>query len=295
MTVTVLQFNFERSLTLTKICEIGMDERRHVQITLSGSSESRAKGQGRRKFPTAHAIWVHLRGTYAGTSTTHLQQLTIKFDTYKKRHDQNIKQYFRMMSNMIPQLKSVGHVLSYEKKVQAVIRSLPNNWEHLKTNLTHNDSIKTFFDVALHVELEDEHLGATNARKAGKNGKDKETREGPSKKKKKPNSKKGKRVFQEERQEKNEVLQFSNVDAFRLSTDHVSHDREAFVEFRRVSSKSRWMYVGNNARLEVKAGNNLEYVKIVKSWLSKSIDMEVMGEAYYILGVKIQRYHSKKF
>ena len=28
--------------------------------------------------------------------------------------------------------------------------------------------------------------------------------------------------------------------------------RSRFVEFRRVSSKSRWMYVGNNARLEVK-------------------------------------------
>jgi len=36
------------------------------------------------------------------------------------------------------------------------------------------------------------------------------------------------------------------------STDHVSRDREAFVEFRRVSPGSRWIYVGNNARLEVK-------------------------------------------
>ncbi|KAH0729744.1 hypothetical protein KY290_000872 [Solanum tuberosum] len=33
---------------------------------------------------------------------------------------------------MIAQLKSVGHVLSDEQQVQAVIRSLPNNWEHLK-------------------------------------------------------------------------------------------------------------------------------------------------------------------
>jgi len=44
-----------------------------------------------------------------------------------------------------------------------VIRSLPNNWEHLKVNLTHNDSIKTFSDVARHVELEDERLGALKA------------------------------------------------------------------------------------------------------------------------------------
>ena len=43
------------------------------------------------------------------------------------------------------------------------------------------------------------------------------------------------------------------------------------------------------------AGNNLEYVKTVKSWLSKSFDMKDMGEADYILGVKIQRDRSKNF
>jgi len=63
------------------------------------------------EFPNAHAMWAHLRETYGGTSVTRLRQLTIKFDTYKKRHDQNIKQHLRVMSNMIAQLKSVGHVL----------------------------------------------------------------------------------------------------------------------------------------------------------------------------------------
>ncbi|KAH0725073.1 hypothetical protein KY284_000938 [Solanum tuberosum] len=64
---------------------------------------------------------------------------------------------------MISQLKSVVHVLSDEQQVQAMIQSLPNNLEHLKVNLTHNDSIKTFYDVAHHVELEDECLGAAKA------------------------------------------------------------------------------------------------------------------------------------
>ena len=36
------------------------------------------------------------------------------------------------------------------------------------------------------------------------------------------------------------------------STDHMSRDQEAFVEFHRVSSKSRWIYVGNNVKLKVK-------------------------------------------
>ena len=71
----------------------------------------------------------------------------------------NSAQHLRVMSNMIAQLKSAGHVLSDEQQLQAVIRSLPNNCEHLKVKLTHNDNIKAFFDVARHVELEDEHLG----------------------------------------------------------------------------------------------------------------------------------------
>ena len=39
-----------------------------------------------------------------------------------------------------------------------MIRSLPNAWEHLRINLTHNDNIKTFDHVARHVELEEDHL-----------------------------------------------------------------------------------------------------------------------------------------
>ena len=57
-----------------------------------------------------------------------------------------------------------------------MIRSLPNSWEHLKVNLIHNDNIKTFSDVARHVELEDERLGAakaaSNAFMAESSGKD---------------------------------------------------------------------------------------------------------------------------
>ena len=52
-----------------------------------------------------------------GTSVTNLQQLTIKFDTYKKRHDKNVKQYLKVMPNMVAQLKSVGHVNLDEQQV----------------------------------------------------------------------------------------------------------------------------------------------------------------------------------
>nr|XP_009791894.1 PREDICTED: uncharacterized protein LOC104239064 [Nicotiana sylvestris] len=93
------------------------------------------------QYPTTQAIWAHFREAYGSTTVTRLRQLTIKFDTYKKRHDHNVKQHLRVMPNMIAQHKSVGHVLSNEQQVQAVIR------------------IKTFADVTRHVELEDEWFG----------------------------------------------------------------------------------------------------------------------------------------
>ena len=39
-----------------------------------------------------------------------------------------------------------------------MICSLPSAWEHLSINLTHNDNIKTFDDVARHIELEEDCL-----------------------------------------------------------------------------------------------------------------------------------------
>ena len=43
-----------------------------------------------------------------------------------------------------------------------MIRSLPSSWEYIRVNLIHNDSIKTFDDVARHVELEKDRLLAEN-------------------------------------------------------------------------------------------------------------------------------------
>ena len=60
------------------------------------------------------------------------------------------------MSNMISELKAIGHEMTNEQQVQAMIRSLPSNWEHMYVNLTHNDNIKTCDDVARHVELEED-------------------------------------------------------------------------------------------------------------------------------------------
>ena len=69
-----------------------------------------------------------------------------------------MRQRIIVMLNMISEMKGVSHELTEEQQVQAVIRSLPNAWEHLRINLTHNDNIRTFDDVARHVVLEEDRL-----------------------------------------------------------------------------------------------------------------------------------------
>ena len=59
---------------------------------------------------------------------------------------------------MIQKLKSIGNKLTDEQEVQAVICSLPRSWESMCQNMTHNENIKTFNDMARHLELEAERL-----------------------------------------------------------------------------------------------------------------------------------------
>ena len=107
---------------------------------------------------SAQAVWDAVKVQYGGTSTTRLRQLTLKFDGYKKRQNDTMRQHLTIMSNMISELRVVGHDMTDEQQVQSVIRSLPSNWEHMRVNLTHNENIKTFDDVARHVELEEDRL-----------------------------------------------------------------------------------------------------------------------------------------
>jgi gag-polypeptide of LTR copia-type len=114
-----------------------------------------------RQYEVAKEMWLALKQKFDGTSVTKLRQLTIKFDTYKKRPNHSMRQHLREMSNMISELKDAGHILTDEQQVQAVIRSLPYIWEHMKVNLTHNERIKTLNDAVRHLELEEDRIEAS--------------------------------------------------------------------------------------------------------------------------------------
>ena len=48
---------------------------------------------------------------------------------------------------MIREIKVAENNLSDEQQVQDGIRSLPNTWEQMRLNMTHNENIKTFDDL----------------------------------------------------------------------------------------------------------------------------------------------------
>ena len=86
-------------------------------------------------YTTTQAMWIALKDKCGGTSATKLKRLTIKFDTYRLHPNSSIRQHLREMSNMIRELKSLGHNISDEQQVQAVIRSLPASWKDIKIHM----------------------------------------------------------------------------------------------------------------------------------------------------------------
>ncbi|OMO58188.1 Integrase, catalytic core [Corchorus capsularis] len=112
------------------------------------------------QYQTAHEMWQALRNKYGVTTLSKLRELNLKFNTYKKKPNHSMKQHLRTMSTLIRELSAAGVALTNEQQVQAVISSLPDSWEHMKANMTHNERVRTFEDIARHLELEDERLKA---------------------------------------------------------------------------------------------------------------------------------------
>ena len=73
---------------------------------------------------SAQVVLDAVKVQYGGTSTTRLRQLTLKFDSYKKHQNHTMRQHLTIISNMISELKAVGHEMTDEQQVQAVIHSL---------------------------------------------------------------------------------------------------------------------------------------------------------------------------
>jgi hypothetical protein len=66
----------------------------------------------------------------------------------------SMQEHLRKMPAMVRELKVVGNNLTDEQQIQVVIRSLPDSWEQMKLNMTHNESIQMLENLSRHLELE---------------------------------------------------------------------------------------------------------------------------------------------
>jgi hypothetical protein len=105
-------------------------------------------------YGTAQDMWIALKAKFGGTTVTRLRTLTLKFDTFRMQRGDSMQEHLRKMSAMVRELKATGNNLTDEQQIQAVIRSLPDSWEQMKLNMTHNESIQTLKDLSRHLKLE---------------------------------------------------------------------------------------------------------------------------------------------
>ena len=148
----------------------------------------------------------------------------------------------------------------------------------MKQNITHNDGIKNFADVARYLELEAKRIEALKPMGQAYVAESSKlllvpsasaigTRMEITKDKAVEQQKKGKGKFFGKKivilcsyslSEFNVSSTVLLTDSYPLwtmdsgATDHVARDRAAYVEYRRIPTGSKWIYVGNNARVEVK-------------------------------------------
>ncbi|KAK2985056.1 hypothetical protein RJ640_016976 [Escallonia rubra] len=269
-----------------------------ARYTLLSSLQNDLIGQY-DELPTCKALWEQLKFTFGGTSTTRLRSLVIKFEEYTKDPKHTMSEHLRVMSNMIGKLRDAGHALTDEQQVRAVIRSLPASWANMKQILTHNENIKNFSDVSQHVILEAETRDADKTLTYV-------AQEGP----RNANGKRGR--------QKSDFPSIGdaskNLDLYELeeveptlpspseggelvphpvvAEDSVS-DLQPSGSIPDSGSTPQGPLGQQNSQLR-RAGNDMSSIVATKQWLSSTFEMKDMGEANYVLGVKIVRDRSKR-
>lgn len=64
---------------------------------------------------TARNMWEALKAKYRGLSVTKLNELNIKFGSYRVRRNHTIKQHLREIKKMIREFKTSRHILTNEQ------------------------------------------------------------------------------------------------------------------------------------------------------------------------------------
>ncbi|KAK2978083.1 hypothetical protein RJ640_001501 [Escallonia rubra] len=254
---------------------------RSARYTLLSNLQNDLIGQY-DELPTCKALWEQLKFSFGGTSTTRLRSLVIKFEEYTKDPKHTMSEHLRVMSNMIGKLRDAGHALTDEQQVRAVIRPLPASWANMKQILTHSENIKNFSDVSQHVILEAETRDADKALAY---------------------------VAQEGIGDANKNLDLYELEEVEPTLPSPSEGGELVPHLviaedsisdpqpsRSIpdSGSTPQRPLGQQDSQLRRARNDMSSIVATKQWLSSTFEMKDMGEANYVLGVKIVRDRPKR-
>ncbi|KAK2989434.1 hypothetical protein RJ640_018752 [Escallonia rubra] len=274
-------------------------------------------------YQTAQEMWNALKLAFTGTSVTRLRALTLKFETYKMTPNAKLFDHLRKMSAMIRDLKAAGNNLSDEQQILAVLRSLPYSWDQMKLMMTHNESIKTFAQLSHHLELQVERQEAKC--NASMFVAESSERKGSKSKRKKGEVRKDVELYEMVESDGVSTLSLSKGGDFNYQHGHddpMSVEDSGSVPLNSQRGNDNPMVVEDTGRHVPHSGsipldsqsskytpidddsyeprrrksqrNDMGMIIATKEWLSSNFDMKDMGEANYVLGVKILRDRSNK-
>ncbi|KAK2973644.1 hypothetical protein RJ640_017016 [Escallonia rubra] len=267
---------------------------RSARYTLLSSLQNDLIGQY-DELPTCKALWEQLKFTFGGTSTTRLRSLVIKFEEYTKDPKHTMSEHLRVMSNMIGKLRDAGHALTDEQQVRAVIRSLPASWANMKQILTHSENIKNFSDVSQHVILEAETRDADKtltyvAQEGSRNANGKRGRQSKKESDFPSIGDASKNLDLYELEEVEPTLPSPSEGGELVPHPVVAEDSVSDLQPSGSipdSGSTPQGPLGQQDSQLRRAGNDMSSIVATKQWLSSTFEMKDMGEANYVLGVKI--------
>lgn len=88
------------------------------------------------QFITTKQMCLVYKDKFGGMPMMKLRRSTIKLDSYRKRYQLAISQHLWEIANNIREIKSIEYEFTYKQKIQVVISSLPQSWEHMRINMT---------------------------------------------------------------------------------------------------------------------------------------------------------------
>ena len=90
------------------------DSRAHIILLSSMDDDLMVEYQ---QYQTAKEVWDQLVFAFGGTSTTKLRSLVLKFEVYRQDPKHTMTEHLRVMSGMIREFHTAGHVLTDEQQI----------------------------------------------------------------------------------------------------------------------------------------------------------------------------------